>query len=136
MKLLNLDHVAFVVADLDSAVGWYRDRYHVEPLYREKVDDEGVEEAWIPIGGSFIKLMQPLAPETPTGRAALNAGDGFHHLGFAVVSLEAALDHLTSSGVELVDGEPHVDGRGNRVALVDSRDPSGALIELVELNHD
>jgi methylmalonyl-CoA/ethylmalonyl-CoA epimerase len=136
MKMLNLDHVAFVVADLDAAVDWYRVRYRVEPLYRETMDAEGVEEAWIPIGGSFVKLVQPLGPETPIGRHVSNEGAGFHHVGFAVVSIEAALDHLTSVGAELVDGEPRLGSRGDRIVLVDPGGPTGTLIELVELSDE
>ena len=58
MKLLNLDHVAIAVNDLDMALEGYRTRYGVEPLHREVVEAQGVEEAMIPVGGSFVQLLQ------------------------------------------------------------------------------
>jgi methylmalonyl-CoA/ethylmalonyl-CoA epimerase len=64
MKLLNLDHVGIAVTDLDQAINGYRERYGAVPLYREVVEAQGVEEAMIPIGGSFVQLLQPLAPDT------------------------------------------------------------------------
>ncbi|MGH8913862.1 MAG: VOC family protein, partial [Acidimicrobiia bacterium] len=78
MKLLNLDHVGIAVRDLDAAVADYRLRYRVEPLYREKVDSQGVEEAMIPVGGSFVQLLQPLAADTPVGRFLERSGEGLH----------------------------------------------------------
>lgn len=134
VKLLNLDHVAIAVNDLDAAIEGYRDRYNVEPLYREKVESQGVEEAMIPVGGSFIQLLEPLDPETPVGKFLSNKGEGLHHVAYAVVSIESALAHLAESGARLVDTEPRIGGRGAKIAFVHPGDLGGTLIELVELN--
>ena len=134
MKLLNLDHVAIAVNDLDSAIGAYRERYFVEPLYREIVESQGVEEAMIPVGGSFVQLLQPLSAETPVGRFLSKNGEGLHHIAYAVLDIDAALDHLHESGARLVDTEPRVGGRGARIAFVHPSDLGGTLIELVEMN--
>lgn len=133
VKLLNLDHVAIAVNDLDAAIEGYRDRYNVEPLYREKVESQGVEEAMIPVGGSFIQLLEPLDPETPVGKFLSNKGEGLHHVAYAVVSIESALAHLAESGARLVDTEPRIGGRGAKIAFVHPGDLGGTLIELVEL---
>lgn len=133
VKVLNLDHVAIAVADLDAAIEGYRDRYRVEPLYRETVDGQGVEEAMIPMGGSFIQLLQPLGPETPVGRFLSKHGEGLHHVAYAVVSIDAALAHLAEIGAQLIDTEPRIGGRGARIAFVHPGDLTGTLIELVEL---
>lgn len=134
MKLLNLDHVAIAVESLDRALEGYRSRYRVEPLYRERVDDQGVEEAMIPVGGSFVQLLEPLGPETPVGRFLAKHGEGLHHVAYAVSSIEAALEHLRETGARLVDETPRVGGRGARIAFVHPADLAGTLIELVELD--
>ena len=133
MKLLNLDHVAIAVHDLDAAVAGYAERYGVQPLYREVVESQGVEEAMIPVGGSFVQLLMPLGPETPVGRFLSKNGEGMHHVAFAVSSIEGALEHLRSQGARLVDEEPRPGGRGSRIAFVHPRDLGGTLVELVEL---
>lgn len=135
MKLLNLDHVAIAVHDLDAAIDAYRERYIVEPLYRETVESQGVEEAMIPVGGSFIQLLQPLSDETPVGRFLSKNGEGLHHVAYAVLDIESALAHLVASGARLVDTEPSVGGRGARIAFVHPADLGGTLIELVELSN-
>jgi methylmalonyl-CoA/ethylmalonyl-CoA epimerase len=136
MKLLNLDHVAIAVHDLDATVAGYRSRYGVDPLYRETVEDQGVEEAMIPVGGSFVQLLQPLSPETPVGKFLSKNGEGLHHVAYAVASIEQALSHLERDGAQLIDREPRTGGRGTRIAFVHPADLGGTLIELVELSHD
>ncbi|MEX2654904.1 MAG: methylmalonyl-CoA epimerase [Acidimicrobiia bacterium] len=134
MKLLNLDHTAIAVRDLDATIGAYEDRYGVTPLYRETVESQGVEEAMIPVGGSFIQLLRPLTSESPVGRFLERNGEGLHHVAFAVVDIEAALDHLASRDAALIDRHPRLGGRGARIAFVHPKDVAGTLIELVELH--
>lgn len=134
MKLLNLDHTAIAVQDLDAAIAGYEDRYRVAPLYRETVETQGVEEAMIPVGGSFIQLLRPLGVDTPVGRFLERNGEGLHHVAFSVVDIEAALSHLQSRGTSLIDEHPRLGGRGARIAFVHPKDLAGTLIELVELH--
>ena len=136
MKLINLDHVAIAVEDLDAAVAAYKARYRVDPLYREVVSSQGVEEAMIPVGGSFIQLLEPLGPDTPVGRFIEKRGEGLHHVAYAVASIEASLEHLAAEGAMLVDETPHAGGRGTRVAFVHPLDLAGTLIEIVEYPDD
>ncbi len=134
MKLLNLDHVGIAVEDLDAALEDYRNRYGVEPLYRERVEAQGVEEAMIPVGGSFVQLLQPLGADTPVGRFLASRGEGLHHVAYAVVDIAAALAHLERQGARLIDREPRAGGRGAKIAFVHPSDLAGTLIELVELS--
>lgn len=134
MKLLNLDHVAIAVADLDGVIAEYRRQYGVEPLYREVVEEQGVEEAMIPVGGSYVQLLRPLSDETPVGRFLTKNGPGLHHVAYAVPSIDAALAHLKSEGVRLIDEEPRIGGRGAKIAFVHPKELAGTLIELVELD--
>lgn len=136
VKLINLDHVAIAVTDLDAAIAGYRDRYRVEPLYRETVESQGVDEAMIPVGGSFVQLLQPLGPETPVGRFLSKNGEGLHHIAYAVISIDAALEHLSSAGARLIDTEPRIGGRGARIAFVHPGDLGGTLVELVEMTDE
>jgi methylmalonyl-CoA/ethylmalonyl-CoA epimerase len=133
MKLLNLDHVGIAVTDLDQAIHAYQERYGVVPLYREVVHAQGVEEAMIPVGGSFIQLLQPLAFDTPVGRFLERRGEGLHHVAYMVASITSALEHLKGQGARLIDESPRIGGRGARIAFVHPDDLGGTLIELVEL---
>ncbi len=133
MKLLNLDHVGIAVHDLDRAVEGYRARYGVSPLSREVVETQGVEEAMIPVGGSFVQLLAPLDGDNPVSRFLERRGEGLHHLAFLVADIDAVLRHLESEGANLVDETPRPGSRGSRIAFVHPADLTGTLIELVEL---
>ena len=117
MKLYNLDHVGIAVNDLDAAIAGYLDRYGVEPIHRQVVADQGVEEAMIPIGGSFVQLLGALSPDTPVGRFLERSGEGLHHVAYAVLDIEEALAHLAARGARLIDEFPRDrrEWRTNRV---------------------
>ncbi len=129
----NLDHVGIAVRDLDASLDRYRTLYGAEPLHRAVVSDQGVEEAMVPVGGSFVQLLQPLESDTPVGRFIERHGEGLHHIAFAVADIEAALDRLREEGARLVDEEPRPGGRGARIAFVHPTEFAGTLVELVEL---
>lgn len=133
VKLLNLDHVGIAVRDLDEALSGYEARYRATPLYRETVESQGVEEAMIPVGGSYVQLLQPLGADTPVGRFIERNGEGLHHIAFVVASIDDALAHLAESGSRLVDEAARPGSRGTRIAFVHPGDLTGTLIELVEL---
>jgi methylmalonyl-CoA/ethylmalonyl-CoA epimerase len=133
VKLLNIDHVAIAVNDLDAAIAGYKSRYGVEPLYREVVEDQGVEEAMLPVGGSFVQLLQPVSPDSPVGKFISKNGEGLHHVAYAVTNIEVALSHLGELGARLVDEVPRRGGRGTKIAFVHPADLGGTLVELVEL---
>ncbi|MDX2467008.1 MAG: methylmalonyl-CoA epimerase [Acidimicrobiia bacterium] len=134
MFAYNLDHVAIAVRDLDAAVADYHRQFGAKPMYREVVEEQGVEEAMIAVGGSFVQLLQPLHADTPVGRFIESKGEGMHHIALAVADIEAALDHLKAEGSRLVDEEPRAGGRGARIAFVHPKAFAGTLVELVELN--
>ena len=133
MFAYNLDHVAIAVADLDASLEEYSRLYGAEPLYRETVAEQGVEEAMIAVGGSFIQLLEPLSPETPVGRFLEAKGEGLHHIALAVRDIEAALAHLADEGARLIDEEPRIGGRGAKIAFVHPEQFAGTLVELVEV---
>lgn len=133
MKPYNLDHVAIAVEDLDAALAEYERLYGVTPQHREVVAEQGVEEAMLAVGGSYIQLLQPLTPDSPVGRFLAKNGEGLHHIALAVDDIEAALAHLRAEGASLIDQEPRIGGGGARIAFVHPRQTTGTLIELVEV---
>jgi methylmalonyl-CoA/ethylmalonyl-CoA epimerase len=132
MLLINIHHIGIAVRDLDAALDEYRRQYKVEPVHREVVESQGVEEAMIAIGGSHIQLLTPLSSDSPVGKFLEARGEGMHHVAFAVADIEAALDHLQAEGIRLIDEAPRIGGGGHRIAFVHPKALAGTLIELVE----
>ncbi len=132
MFAYNLHHVALAVRDLDAAIADYARLYGAEPMSREVVAEQGVEEAMIPVGGSYIQLLQPLGSDTPVGRFIESHGEGMHHIALAVADIEAALAHLKAEGSRLIDEQPRIGGHGARIAFVHPKSFAGTLVELLE----
>jgi len=132
MFAYNLDHVAIAVTDLDASLAEYVRLFGAEPLYREIVADQGVEEAMIAVGGSFIQLLQPLSADSAVGKFLASRGEGLHHIALAVSDIDGALGHLADEGARLIDPEPRLGGRGARIAFVHPKQFAGTLVELVE----
>jgi methylmalonyl-CoA/ethylmalonyl-CoA epimerase len=128
----NIDHVAVAVHDLDVALADLNEQYGVDPLSRETIESQGVEEAMIAIGGSHLQLLQPLSVESPVGRFLSKRGEGLHHVAFAVPDIDAALEHLSLTGTRLIDEKPRIGGGGRRIAFVHPSAFGGTLVELVE----
>jgi methylmalonyl-CoA/ethylmalonyl-CoA epimerase len=129
---LEIDHVGIAVLDLEAAVREYRDSLGLEPVHREIVEDQGVEEVLFALGGSYVQLLGSLGAETPVGRFLARRGEGLHHIGYRVADIEAVLGRLRESGVPLIDESPRRGSRGTTVAFVHPKGFRGVLVELVQ----
>lgn len=131
MILQNLDHTAIAVRNLDEALERYRVTFGLEPSDRQRVDDQSVEVAFLPLGGSQIELICPTTPESGVARFLERHGESLHHVAFAVTDIEAELARLRGQGVELIDSTPRWGAHG-RIAFIHPRGTGGVLVELVE----
>jgi methylmalonyl-CoA/ethylmalonyl-CoA epimerase len=136
MDVTRIDQVGIAVEDLDAALELYARLFGIRPTSREHVDQDGVEEAVLEVGGVSLQLVQSTRAGSPIERFIERRGPGLHHLGLAVRSLDEALVHLRTEGVELIDDEPREGGGGHLVAFVHPRSTGGILIELVQDHAD
>lgn len=132
VSLTDIDHVGIAVDDLDAAVATYRALLGIDPVHRERVDDQGVEEVLFRTGTSYIQLLGALGPDTPVGRSLTTRGPGLHHIAYRVSDIAEALDHFRSAGAALIDESPRPGGRDTLIAFVHPRSMNGVLVELVQ----
>jgi methylmalonyl-CoA epimerase len=130
--LVDVDHVGIAVADLEAATEEYRRAFGVEPVHRERVEDQGVDEVLFQVGTSYIQLLGATGPDTPVGKFLAGRGEGVHHVGYRVADLLAVLDRLKTAGVPLVDEAPRPGSRGTTVAFAHPKGFRGVLVELVQ----
>jgi methylmalonyl-CoA/ethylmalonyl-CoA epimerase len=132
VALGKIEHVGLAVTDIDAAIAHYREVWGLEVTSRERVDDQGVEEVMLPLGGSHLQLLGATGPDTIVARFLRRRGEGLHHIAYVVDDLAATLDELNSRGVELIDRTPRRGGRGHLVAFVHPRSNHGLLVELIQ----
>ncbi|HEV3471854.1 MAG TPA: methylmalonyl-CoA epimerase [Actinomycetota bacterium] len=128
----KIEHIALAVSDLDAAVAHYSEVWGLEVSHRELVEDQGVEEAMLPLGDSYLQLLGPTGPDTTVGKFIARRGEGLHHIAYEVDDLEGSLAALKEKGVRLIDKEPRRGGRGHMVAFVHPGGNHGLLVELIQ----
>jgi methylmalonyl-CoA/ethylmalonyl-CoA epimerase len=132
IRITAMDHVGIAVEDLEAAVERYRRLLGVEPVHRERVQDQGVEEVLFAAGDSYVQLLGALGPDTPVGRSLATRGPGVHHVAYRVDDVTAALEHFRDEGARLVDQTPRRGSRNTMIAFVHPASMGGVLVELVE----
>ena len=128
----DIDHVGIAVRDLEAAVERYRTTLGIEPVHRERIDSDGVEEALFKVGSSYVQLLAPTGPDTPIGKFLEKRGEGVHHVGYRVDDVAAMVEHLKAEGVPMVDEKPRPGSRGTTVAFAHPKGFGGVLVELVQ----
>lgn len=130
--LRRIAHIALAVSDLESAIDYYTRVWGLSLQHRERVEDQGVEEAMFRIGETYIQLLGPLSPDSTVGRFIQRRGEGLHHIAYQVSDVEAALRALEAEGVQLIDLHPRRGSGNTSVAFVHPKANRGVLVELVQ----
>jgi len=127
IHLVDIDHVGIAVDDLEGSVERYRAMLGVEPVLRERVEDQGVDEVLF-----AVQLLGAIGPDSPVGRSLATRGPGLHHVAYRVRDVAAALEDLSAQGARLVDRVPRQGSRNTLIAFVHPRSMGGVLMELVQ----
>ncbi|HMN59889.1 MAG TPA: methylmalonyl-CoA epimerase [Anaerolinea sp.] len=128
----KINHVAIVVADIDQAVGFWRDALGIRLDHVEDVPSQKAKVAFLPVGDSEVELVQPTTDDSGTAKFLAERGGGMHHLCFEVDDIQAKLDELKAQGVRLINETP-LELPGRRMAFVHPKSTGGVLVELYQL---
>lgn len=129
---LPLDHVAIAVPSLDAFLPLFESLTGARGSDRARVESQGVDVAFLGAGPVRLELIEPLTAESSVGRFLERRGPGLHHVAFRVPDLDAALAHLATTDIELIDRQPRTGAHGRRIAFLHPRSTGGVLVELVE----
>ncbi len=131
MDVRSVHHVAFAVQDLDAAVGTYERLFGAEVELRGRMEDQGVEAAYLRVGSGRVELMSALAEDTPVGRFLARRGPGMHHVAYEVSDVAAAVGELAAAGADVIDPKPRTGLDGHAVSFVHPDSVYGVLVEVI-----
>ena len=131
MDVRSVHHVAFAVQDLDEAVGTYQRLFGAELELRGRMEDQGVEAAYLRVGSGRVELMSALAEDTPVGRFLAKRGPGMHHVAYEVPDVATAVGELAAAGADVIDPEPRTGLDGHDVSFVHPDSVHGVLVEVI-----
>ena len=130
----NINHIAIIVPDLEGAVAFWEGALGLKLARTESVPEEGVDVAFLPIGGSNVELLKPTVADTGVARFLEKRGAGIHHMCFEVDDIEATLAQLREHNVQLINEQPQEGHGGRKYAFVHPKSTGGVLVELYQLS--
>ena len=129
---MKIDHLGIAVRSIEESLTFYRDGLGLEMSGTERVEDQGVRVALLPVGESRIELLEPFSADTPVGRFLAKRGEGLHHICYEVDDLASKLEELSSRGFRVLEGYPRPGAEGKMVAFLHPASANGVLVELSE----
>jgi methylmalonyl-CoA/ethylmalonyl-CoA epimerase len=131
VEVRSVHHVAFAVTDLEEALETYQRLFGARIELRGRMDDQGVEAAYLRIGDGRVELVSALGEDTPVGRFLAKRGPGMHHVAYEVADMASAVRSLVAKGVEVIDPEPRPGLGGHEVSFVHPDSVHGVLVEVI-----
>jgi methylmalonyl-CoA/ethylmalonyl-CoA epimerase len=132
MKIKRIEHIAIAVDDLAGMADMMRDKLGIDVEYSEDIGGR-TRLAMLPVGESYIELLQALQPGTATAKWLAEKGQSLYHICFEVEDIDGALAELKAKGTPLLNETPVI-GHGNcRIAFIDPKATGNILFELAEM---
>lgn len=131
MKAKKIDHVVIATEDLDEALKlWERNVGLVPDTTLDHPLGAGFKVSRLPIGESFLELVQPEEPKGRFYEQVQERGEGLFSISLEVEDLDAAIAHLRERGATVSDPEPSI-WPGARVARINHESAHGVSIQLI-----
>lgn len=125
-----LDHVGIAVGDLQASLAFFRDVLGLQVESSEDVASQHVRATFVSTGQSSLELLEATAPLSPIAKYLEKRGPGVHHVALRVDDIDAAIQHLRSRGVRLIDETARPGAEGALVAFIHPSAAHGVLVEL------
>lgn len=132
----NINHIAILVPELEGALDFWEGALGLKLARTESVPSEGVDVAFLPVGGSNIELMMPTVADTGVARYLEKRGPGIHHMCLEVEDIEAVMARLREHNIQLINEAPVMGHGGRKYAFVHPKSTGGVLVELYQLSDE
>jgi methylmalonyl-CoA/ethylmalonyl-CoA epimerase len=128
----KINHVAIAVADIETALVFWRDALGLEVDHIEDVPSQKSKVVFMPVGESEVELVNPTSADTGVAKFIEERGGGMHHLCFEVDDIDGMLTQLKSKGIRLINETP-LELPGRKMAFVHPKSTNGVLVELYQI---
>ncbi len=128
----RIDHVVVATTDMEDAASKWEGNLglRVEETMR-RPRNASFDVARLPVGDSFVELLQPVEEGSRYAEQIKERGEGLHSLSIEVDNLDEAVGYLRGKGAEVSEPEQGI-WPGSRVARVDRASAHGVSIQLIE----
>lgn len=133
-KILGVDHIGIAPKNPGDLCNFFEKGLGIPFLGEELVSSQSTKTSFFKTEEDTTKLEILKAHENcgPIEAFLQKKGGGIHHIALRVDNLEAALFHLNSLGIRLIDKSPRKGAHGSKIAFIHPHSCSGILVELVQ----
>jgi methylmalonyl-CoA/ethylmalonyl-CoA epimerase len=128
----TVDHIGFMVRDLDAAIALYSSAFDVREWERLEMPERHMLVAVTRVGEMLLEFIAPSSEQAAFAKFLAERGPGMHHVAYRVDDLSAALAQVRARGIQLIDEEPRPGMHGTLVAFLHPKSTQGTLVELVQ----
>jgi methylmalonyl-CoA/ethylmalonyl-CoA epimerase len=129
MNITHIEHIGIAVKNLDESINFYENILGLKCYAIEEVADQKVKTAFFQVGQTKIELLESTDPDGPIGKFIDKKGEGIHHIAYSVTDLPAALQHVKTNEVKLIDENPRRGAEGLNIAFLHPKSTNGVLTE-------
>jgi len=126
----KIDHIGIVVKNLDKAIQVYSKALGLKVKRIERSDEFNVRIAFLPVGGVFVELLEPIGPGMIRDFLRKH-GEGLHHICYGVSDIHRALEKIGKK-LRLRDKKPRPGGAGSKIAFLNPKSLFNTETEFVE----
>jgi methylmalonyl-CoA/ethylmalonyl-CoA epimerase len=131
MKIKRVEHIAIAVDSIRQSLELMRDTFGIDVEYEEQIGQTKL--AMLPIGQTYIELLEGLGPESGVTQWIDKKGTGLFHICFEVDDIEGAIAELKAKNVKLQSDTWRTGHAGSKIVFLDASATGNCLIELAEL---
>ena len=132
LKVKKLDHIVIATEDLEDALRLWERNLGLKPdASLERPLGAGFKVARLPIGESFLELVQPVAREGRFYERFQERGEGIFSISVEVEDLDESVGFLRGKGIKVSDPEASI-WPGARLARINHEHTHGVSIQLIE----
>jgi methylmalonyl-CoA/ethylmalonyl-CoA epimerase len=128
----TVDHIGFVVRDIEEAIALYERQFDVSAWERIAMPERHMAVAAARVGGVLLELIAPTSEEAAFDKFLRERGPGMHHIAYRVDDIAAALAEVKARGAQLIDETPRPGLHNTLTVFVHPKSALGVLVELVQ----
>ncbi|MBM3223858.1 MAG: hypothetical protein FJZ47_08670 [Candidatus Tectomicrobia bacterium] len=129
----KIQHIGYLVDDLDKAIHWYQQRFGAEragggPVASSRMVPGGGRNAFVHFGQVEAELIEPAdTSQLPKDTLVM------HHVGYVVADIPTAVAKAQTRGFTFLADTPFTNPLGQQVLYFDPATTNGVLIHLTQL---
>jgi catechol 2,3-dioxygenase-like lactoylglutathione lyase family enzyme len=129
----KIQHIGYLVADLDKAVAWFQHWFGAEnagggPVQSSRAVPSSGRNAFVHFGQVEAELIEPGDTSGIPKNTLL-----MHHVGYVVADIPRAVERVQARGLRFIAGAPFTNSLGQEVLYFDPDTTNGVLIHLTQL---